>query len=81
MEKNYYSMGVAKYQDLLNDIYLSLSEIEEKYGEEAKKEYEMGIFLPFNRACSNRIIELIEKELQKNSIENPLNDRAVVDNE
>ena len=74
MKKNYYSMGVAKYQTVLNDIYLALDEIEEKYGVDARKQYEMGVFVTLNRACSNKIIGLIESELVANSIENPFRD-------
>ena len=81
MEKNYYGMGVNKYQDILNDIYLSLGEIEEKYGKDARKQYELGVFMHLNKACSNRIIELVEKELNNNSTLNPLDDKIEANEE
>lgn len=71
MEKDNYSAGVLKYEQIVSLIDDSIRNVDKKQGNEAAKEYALGIFLELEKFSSLRLNSLVKAQFDKMNIDDP----------
>lgn len=71
MKRENYGEGILKYEQIVSLIDDSIRDVDKKQGNEAAKEYALGIFLELEKFSSLRLNSLVKAQFDKMNIDDP----------